>query len=324
MHLSMRSLAIVACGLCLVASLEVFAQAFPVKPIRVVVPAAPGGGQDLVIRMLSPGLIELLGQQILVDNRAGANGVVGAEFVARSAADGYTMMFTGPSTLAAALFAKNTTPYTIQDFLPICIAVEPVSVLVINAALPVNSVRELIEYSKRNPGKLSYGSSGITSSIQLMGELLKAYSGLDMTHVPYKGVGPAMADLAAGHIGVSFSSVATALPFARSGKMKILAVTLGNRYHLLPAVPTIAETVTEFRKPPTWYAFFGPAGIQRPVLARLHGALVKALNAPELRPRFDEEGLLVIANSPEEFATAFKLDMQVHMKAMAAAGLKPE
>ncbi|MSQ51461.1 MAG: tripartite tricarboxylate transporter substrate binding protein [Betaproteobacteria bacterium] len=301
----------------------ILAQPYPSKPVRVVVPASPGGGQDFLIRLISPGLNEALGQSIVVENRAGANGIVGAEHVARSGADGYTLMLTGPSTFAAAMVQKSV-PFTLQDFVPVTIAVEPVSVLVVNGALPVASLRELIEYSKRNPNKLHYGSSGIASSIHLMAEMLKSQSGLDMTHVPYKGVGPAMADLAAGHIGVSISSAATALPFARAGKLKILAVTLGARYRVLPDIATVAETVPAFRKPPTWFSFFAPAGIAPPVLARAHGALVRALTNPELRPKFDQEGLLVIANTPEEFATALKLDMETHFKAMAVAGIKPE
>jgi tripartite-type tricarboxylate transporter receptor subunit TctC len=301
----------------------VLAQAYPAKPVRVVVPASPGGGQDFLIRLISPGLNEALGQSIVVENRAGANGIVGAEHVSRSGADGYTLMLTGPSTFAAALVQKPV-PFTLAEFVPVMVAVEPVSVLVTNGALPVSTLRELIDYSKRNPGKLHYGSSGIASSIHLMAELLKSQSGLDMSHVPYKGVGPAMADLAAGHIGVSISSAATALPFARAGKLKILAVTLPNRYRVLPDVPTVAETVPSFRKPPTWFSFFAPAGVTPPVLARVHGALVKALNNPDLRPKFDQEGLLVIANTPEEFAAGLKLDMETHFKAMAIAGIKPE
>jgi tripartite-type tricarboxylate transporter receptor subunit TctC len=301
-----------------------FAQGFPSKPVRVVVPASPGGGQDLVIRLLAPGITELLGQQLVVENRAGANGIVGAEHVARSAADGYTFMFTGPSTLAIALFSKSLAPYAYGDFAPVTVAVEPVSVLVINAGVPAASLRELIDYSKRNPGKLSYGSSGIGSSTQLMAELLKALSGLDMTHVPYKGVGPAMADLAAGHIQASISSAASALPFQRAGKMRILAVTLGKRYQQLPEIPAVAETVPAYRKPPTWFSFFAPAGVPRPALLRVHGAIVKALNAPALRPKFDEEGLLVVGNSLEEFAEQLPQDMKTHLAAMNAAGLKPE
>ena len=299
------------------------AQTYPSKPVRVVVPAAPGGGQDFLIRLISPGLGEALGQPVVVENRAGANGIVGAEHVFRSGGDGYTLMLTGPSPFAAAMVQK-TPPYTLADFTPVMVAVEPVSVLVTNGALPVGTLRELIEYSKRNPGKLNYGSSGIASSIHLMAELLKSQSGLDMSHVPYKGVGPAMADLSAGHIGVSISSAATALPFARAGKLKILAVTLPNRYRVLPDVPTVAETVPAFRKPPTWFSFFAPSGVPPAALARAHGALVKALNNPELRPKFDQEGLLVIANSPEEFSAALKLDMETHFKAMAVAGIKPE
>jgi tripartite-type tricarboxylate transporter receptor subunit TctC len=301
----------------------VFAQAYPTKPVRIVVPAAPGGGQDLVIRLLQPGMTGDLGQQVVIENRAGANGIVGAEHVARSAPDGHTLMFTGPSTIAAPLVAKNI-PFAMQDFVPITVAVEPVSVLVVNAALPVSSVAELIDYSKKMAGKLSYGSSGLASSIHLMAEMLKGHSGLDMTHIPYKGVGPAMADLAAGHIGVSISSAASALPFQRSGKLRILAVTLGKRYHVMPSVPTIAETVPAFRKPPTWFSLFGPAAVPRPAVMRVHGAIVKALNLPEHKQRFDDEGLLVVGNSPDEFAASLKVDMQVHLQAMAAAGLKPE
>ena len=300
-----------------------FAQAYPAKPVRIVVPAAPGGGQDLVIRLVAPGMSADLGQSVVIENRSGANGIVGADHVAHSAADGYTLMFTGPSTLAAPMFTKGV-PYAAEDFAPVTLAVEPVSVLVVNGALPVNSLGELIEYSKRNPGKLSYGSSGIASSIHLMAELLKGQSGLDITHVPYKGVGPAMADLAAGHIMVSIASAASALPFARSGKMKILAVTLGKRYPVMPSVPTVAETVPAFRKPPTWFALFAPAAAPSAPIHRANTAIVKALAAPELKPRFDEEGLLVVGNTPEEFAAGLKTDMQVHRRAMEAAGLKPE
>ena len=301
------------------------AQAYPQKPVRIIVPTSPGPGPDQVARLLAPKMAGGLGQSVLVENRIGANGVIGSDVVARSAADGYTLLFTTPSTHITTVYLYKGLPYDpVKDFTPISIAVEPVTVMAVNVSVPANSVKEFIEYARRNPNKLAYGSSGVGSVFQMVGEMLKQATGIEMTHVPYKGVVLATGDLVGGQIAVAFIPMANALPQARGGKIRILAVLEGARFSGTPDIPTIGESIPGFEKPGSWFGYFGPAGLARPIVMRLHREIVSALNSPEVKPKLDEGAFAVIGNTPEEFAAMMKSGFEVYGKAIKAAGLKPE
>jgi tripartite-type tricarboxylate transporter receptor subunit TctC len=302
------------------------AQAYPAKPIRLSVPFVAGGiGVDYVARLLSPKIAEALGQPVVIENRPGANGMIGSEMVARAAPDGYTLLFTTPSTHITSVFLMKKLPFDpVKDFTPITATVEPATCIVVHTSVPARSVKELVEYAKRNPGKLSYGSPGIGSVYHLTAELFKQAADVDILHVPYKGAPQAVSDAAAGQIQVSFTTVANAMPHVRGGNLRILAVLEGSRYASLPDVPTVGETVPGFEKPASWFAFFGPAALPQPILGRLHGEIIKAMNAPDVKAKFDEAAFAVIGNTPAEFAAMLKRNFEVYGRAAKAAGVKPE
>jgi tripartite-type tricarboxylate transporter receptor subunit TctC len=305
-------------------SLTAAAQSFPSKPVRMVIPFPPGG-VDVTGRILASKLGELLGQPVVVDNRGGANGIIGSEIVARAAPDGYTILLTTPSTHITAVYLQKGVPYDpVRDFTPLCAVLEPVSLLVVHPSVPANTVQELVALAKKNPGKLTYSSSGIGSVFHLTGEALKEAAGVDMLHVPYKGTGPSLADVVAGRIDVTISAVTSTRPQIATGKLKVLAVAEPNRYPSMPNLPTISEAVPGFDKPSTWFGFFGPAGMPRPVVQRLNTDMVKAARAPELQDKLHESGFSVIAGSPEEFAAMLKKGLEVYGKLVKSVGLKPE
>ncbi|OGA28635.1 MAG: hypothetical protein A3I01_09565, partial [Betaproteobacteria bacterium RIFCSPLOWO2_02_FULL_65_24] len=285
----------------------------------------PPGGVDITGRLLANKMSELLGQPVVVDNRGGANGLIGSELVARSAPDGYTILLTTPSTHVTAVFLQKSIPYDpVKDFTPICAVLEPVSLLVVHPSLPVNSVQELIAHAKKNPGKLTYSSSGIGSVFHLTGEALKEAGNVDILHVPYKGTGPSLADVVAGRISMTFSALSTSRPLIVSGKVKALAVAEPRRYAGLPNIPTVAEGLPGFNKPSTWFGFFGPAGMPRPVVQRLNAEMVKTAHAPDLRDKLDQGGFSIIAGTPEDFAAILKQGLEVYGRLVKSVGLKPE
>jgi tripartite-type tricarboxylate transporter receptor subunit TctC len=300
------------------------AQSFPSKPIRLVIPFPPGG-VDITGRLLANKMSELLGQPVVVDNRGGANGLIGSDIVAHAPPDGYTILLTTPSTHVTAVYLQKSIPYDpVRDFTPLCAVLEPVSLLVVNPSVRANSVQELMALARKNPGKLTYSSSGIGSVFHLTGEALKEAANVDILHVPYKGTGPSLADVVAGRIDMTFSALSSARPVLAAHKVKALAVAEPRRYPGLPDLPTVAEGVPGFDKPSTWFGFFGPAGMQRTVVMRLNDAMVKTANAPDLRAKLDESGFSIIAGSPEEFAATLKKGLEVYGKLIRKIGLKPE
>jgi tripartite-type tricarboxylate transporter receptor subunit TctC len=303
------------------------AQTFPAKPVRIVVPFPPGG-VDVTLRMMQPLLQSDLGQSIVLENRPGANGYIGSEIVARSAPDGYTLLATSSGTMVSGPFITRETPFdAIRDFTPVTQFQRTVSALVVKTSLPVNTMADLILYAKKNPGKLSYGSSGIGSVQHLDAEIIKRAAGIDMVHVPYKGGGPQGQALVAGEIDVSFHPLQQMRPFITSGKARIVATYgPGKRFAGLPNVPDITETLPEVLTSPSWVGVFGPAGLSQPVLSRLNGAFVKALLSPEVKPRY-EENAVVVGNSPQEFAVAMRSDVEKTakmVKDLKAAGIQLE
>ena len=302
-----------------------FAQGFPAKPIRLIVAYPPGGNVDVVARLVSPGMSEGLGQPVVIEYRGGANGMIGTAEVARAAPDGHTITLGNVSTHVASKLLSKSVPYDAQrDFTPITMAVEPVTFLVVHPSVPATTVRELIEHARRNPGKLAYASNGIGSNLHLQGELFKVSAGVDLIHVPYKGVGPAVTDTMAGQVHMTFTSPSAAATHMRSGKLRLLATLEASRYPGLPDVPTIAETVPGFEKPAAWFGFFGPAGLPAAVLARLHRDAVRALTSRETRAKLEEGGFAIVANTPERFAVMHQRTLEVYARAIKAAGIQPE
>jgi len=301
------------------------AQTFPARPITLVVPFPPGPALDLVARLVGAKLADALGQPVVVENRTGANGTLGSNAVARSVPDGHTLLFTTASTHVTAVHLMKNLPYDpVKDFSPIAAAVEPATCLIINAALPVNSVVDLIAYAKARPGELGYGSSGVGSVFHLMGELFNQTAGVKINHVPYRGVAPALQDVVAGHIPMAFISISNALPVADSGAIKILAVLEPARFPRRPEIPSMSEQIPAFKKPSSWFGVFGPASLAEPIAMRLNGEIVKALNAPDVKAKLDENGMAVIGGTPEDFRALIAEGLARYGAIIKAAGIQPE
>jgi tripartite-type tricarboxylate transporter receptor subunit TctC len=299
------------------------AQTFPAKPVRVIVPFPPGGA-DITARLLAVKMQEDLGQPVLIDNRAGANGMIGTEAVARSAPDGYTLLFTASSTVVANGYLFKNVPYAPKDFTPISIVFDAPNVLLAHPSMPVGSLRELIDYARSNPGKLTYASSSIGSASHMEAEGFKSAAGLDIVHVPFKGFGPAVQEFLSGRISLLPIPYFVVKAQIAAGKVKPLAVADSKRYAPLPQIPALTEAAPAFQRAPAWVGVLGPAGMARPVVARLHDSLVKAINAPDMRSRFEDDGQLVIANSPEQFADIIRGDIDYVSKMVKALNIQPE
>jgi tripartite-type tricarboxylate transporter receptor subunit TctC len=306
--------------------IAVCAQAFPAKPIRVIVPFPPGG-VDVTMRLLQNGMQAELGQPLVLENRAGANGYIGSEIVAHAPPDGYTLLATSIALAAGPQVVKA--PFDpVKDFTAITQIFGAVGLIIVKPSLPINSTKELIDYAKRNPGKLSYASTGIGSAQHIDMETLKLLAGIDVLHVPYKGGGPQTQAIISGEVDMTLIPLQTIRPHLGTDKVKVIAVYDGRRYPGLPNIPDVTETLPEFSqyKAAAWIGIFGPAGLPRPVLNRLNAAAAKAINSPEVRGRLAQDSV-PSANSPEEFAevvrtTVEKIGRQV--KALTAVGVKLE
>jgi tripartite-type tricarboxylate transporter receptor subunit TctC len=309
----------------LLAPLFTWAQAYPAKPVRLIVPYPPGGSTDLLGRTVAAKMTESWGQQVIVDNRAGANGMVGSDLVAKAAPDGYTFVLGTGASHGLGLFLSKAVPYDpVKDFTPLCAAVEVPITLAVHPSLPVTNVRELVDYAKKNPGKLSFGSSGTGSPHHLSGELLKSVAGLDMVHVAYKGAGPSMADLLGGQIPMVFTTLSTAIPPHKAGKIRILAVVEAKRQPSMPEIPTVGESVPGYVMPASWLGFFGPAGLPEAITRRLNAEIMKAIQSPEVKSRLEGAGMPVTGTSPEVFAKMVRDDIETFRRITQSAGIKPE
>jgi tripartite-type tricarboxylate transporter receptor subunit TctC len=312
--------------LTLVAS-AALAQSYPAKPIRMVVPWPPGGTNDILGRALAEPLGRNLGQQVIVDNRGGSNGVIGAEAVARAPGDGYTIMFHSiTSHVTNPAVYKKLGYDTINDFTPVTqIAWVPL-LIVAHPSFPAKSVRELIAIAKAQPGQVNYASFGQGSMSHLAGELLKTMAKIDIVHIPYKGGGPALIDALAGHVPLYFSSIAPSLPSVKAGRLRALAVTGSERSKQLPDLPTVAETPgLKGYEATVMYAVWASAKTPADIVSRIHGATVKVLQTPQFRERLDFEGASEpIGNSPEQMAATIRADMAKLAKLVEVSGLKPQ
>jgi len=322
-----RAITAILCGLSFFAAcVPASAQTWPTaKPITIVVPVPPGPTVDMIARLVAGKLGEALGQTVIVDNRSGANGTIGSALVAHAAPDGYTLLAATPASHVTAVHLMKDLPFDpVKDFTPIMAAVEPVTALVVNAELPVNSVPELIAYAKANPGKLSYGSSGTGSVFHLTGELFNRTAGVNITHVPYRGVSQPMQDVAAGHIQLLHISLSSARGALASGKAKVLAILEPKRYAKLPNIPSVSEILPAFRKPSTWFGFFGPAHMPPEIVKRLNAEMVKAITEPAVRAKLEAQDLTIIADTPEQFAALQKEGIEQFGEIIKAAGIKPQ
>jgi tripartite-type tricarboxylate transporter receptor subunit TctC len=302
------------------------AQSWPAaKPITMIVPFPPGPALDLVARLVGNKLGDALGQAIVIENRSGANGTIGSSLVARATPDGYTLLAATAGTHVTAVHLMKNLPYDpLKDFAPIAAAVEPVTCVAVNSALPVNSVEELIAYAKSRPDELSYGTSGVGSVFQMMGELFNQTAGVRIKHVPYRGVAPAMQDVISGHIPMVFISVSAAVPAVQAGRVKILAVLEPTRYAKLPDIRSMSEIIPAFRKPSSWFGFLGPAGLPPVIVTRLNAEMVKALNAPDMLGKLEENGMTVIGGTPNDFAALMQDGIARYGAIIKAAGIQAE
>jgi tripartite-type tricarboxylate transporter receptor subunit TctC len=287
-----------------------------------VAPSSAGGPVDLIARPVSQGLTDALGQQVVVDNRAGAAGLIGAETVATATPDGYTLLFgfSGPLVIVPHLGGKM--PYnTLRDFAPVSLAAQAPYILLVHPSIPVSSVKELIAFAKANPGKLNFASGGNGTGLHLAGELLKLSAGIDLVHVPYKGAGPGQTALLAHEVDMMFNGLPPALPHIKSGKLKALAVGGAKRSPLLPDMPTVAESGLDFNTT-GWYGILAPRATPRPLIAKLHAATVKALAVPSLKENLAKQGVEVVGSTPEEFGSLINAEWTKWQKVIKAAGLK--
>ncbi|MET0658360.1 MAG: tripartite tricarboxylate transporter substrate binding protein [Steroidobacteraceae bacterium] len=295
---------------------------YPTKPVRFVVPYAAGGNADVVSRILAARISPSLGQQIIVDNRAGAGGNIGAEFAARAPADGYTIVLgTNTHAINMSLYAKPGYDL-VKGFAPVSLVSSAPLVLMVHPSVPAKNVRELIALAKASPGKLNYGTGGSGSSAHIATELLKTQSGIDLVHVPYKGVAQATTDLIAGQVHVMFNATSTALDHMRSKRVRGIAISSAKRSPLAPDLPTVAESGVPGYEALIWQGVLAPAATPKTIVDRLHGEIVKALASPELQKQFNAAGVIPISSTPGEFHAYLKSEAAKWAGVVKASGAK--
>jgi len=300
-------------------------QNYPTRPVRFVVPFAPGGSTDTLARTIGVKLADALGQQVVVDNRTGANGDIGMEIVARSRPDGYTIVLGYIANLAIApsLYAKM--PYDpVKDFAPVTQPASSPNVLTAHPSVQAKTLQELIALAKAKPGQISFASTGVASVGHLTGELINNLAGIRMTHVPYKGSGQAVTDILGGHVQVMFSGFSSTLHHIRAGKLRALAVTGPKRSPALAEVPTISEQGFPGVEATAWYGILAPAGTPKPVVAQLHGDLVRVLKQPDVVQKLDGLGFEIVASTPEQFGAYIRTEIRKWEKVVRASGAKPD
>ncbi|MBI4191893.1 MAG: tripartite tricarboxylate transporter substrate binding protein [Betaproteobacteria bacterium] len=303
-------------------SASVLAQQYPSKPIRFITPFAPGGGTDIVARIIGKRLAEAWGQQVVIENRPGAQGGVGTQFAARAAPDGYTIVLGEAGTLCINAHLYGNVGYdALKDFAPIALMTQQSYLIVVHPSVPARSVKELIVLAKANPDKFNFGGGGAPT--QIIGELFKLTAGISMTHIPYKGQAPAMIDLLGGHLDLMFSSPSITLPFARSGRIRALAVTGPKRSALLPLVPTVAESGFPGFAFNGWFGLLAPAGAPTEIVARLNAEVVRILTLPDVKESIEANGVDPVGNNtPEEFAAYINAECIKWGKAVKVSGVK--
>ncbi len=299
------------------------AQAYPNHSIRLVVPFAAGGTTDILARAVAQKLTETMGQPVVVDNRAGAGGNIGADIVAKSPPDGYTLLMgtVGTHAINPSLYSKM--PYDhVKDFAPVILVAGVPNVLEVNPSVPVNTVADLIKLAKEKPGQINFASSGNGTSIHLSGELFKTMAGVDMTHIPYKGSAPALADLVGGQVQIMFDNLPSSLPQIKAGKLRAVAVTSLKRAPALPDVPTISESGLPGFEASSWFGVLAPAGTPAPIVAKLNGEINKWIQTPEAREKLLSQGAEAAGGTPEQFVAHIKSETDKWAKVVKASGAK--
>lgn len=316
--------------LCLLAALTLaatpsLAQPYPAKPVRIVVPFPAGGNADIFARAFAQKLGDAWKQTPIVDNRAGAAGIIGTQFVAKSPGDGYTLLFgtTGTHTTNPAVYAKL--PYDpVKDFAPVSNFADSPFLLVVHPSVPANTLQGLIALARARPGQLDYASFGAGSSAHLAGEMLRTMAGINIVHVAYKGGPPAVNDLVGGHVALMFNSMPAVLPLVKSARLRALAVAAAKRAPTLPELPTFGEAGLAGFEAGSWYGVLAPAGTPRDVVTRLHGETVRMLGLPDVRQKLASEGAEAIGNTPEEFAAQIQRDIARWAKVAREAKITPQ
>ena len=310
--------------LCFCLSPLIFAQSYPSKPIRMIVAYPPGGGTDIVGRMIAQKMAENFGQTVVIDNRGGAAGSIGSEIAAHAVPDGYTILMgnVAPNAINVSLYAKlGYDP--VKDFEPVSLVASTPNILVVQPSLAVKTVNDLVALAKAKPGTLNYPSAGLGSSSHLAGELLDSIAGVKMVHIPYKGGGPALTDLLGGQVQLMFATMPAAMPHVRSGKLRAVAVTSARRSQAMPELPTIGETLKGYEAS-TWYGVLAPARTPKPIVNTLHGEIVKILGVAETRDKLLLQGFEPVGGTPAEFEAYIKSEIAKWGKVIKAAGIKSE
>jgi tripartite-type tricarboxylate transporter receptor subunit TctC len=303
---------------------QAFAQGYPNRALRIVVPSSSGSGADYSARLISQPLSDRLGQQVVVENRAGAATMIGTEVVAKSPPDGYTLLL-GVGTLATAPAMYKKVPYdALRDLAPVTQLASVANVLVVHPSLPAKSVKDLVALAKARPGEIAFASSGTGTLPHLSMELFLVMTGTRMLHVPYKGPGPGLFDLLSGRVSSMTTSTTAAFPHIRSGRLRVLGVTTARRVAVMPDVPTIAEAGVPGYESVQWWGLLVPAGTPGDILARLHKEIVSVMSTTDIRERFEKEGMAVIAGSPQEFGTYIRAETEKWAGIVKRAGIQPE
>ena len=297
-------------------------QPYPNKPIRLIVASSPGGPNDLAARIVAVPWGDLLGRPIVLDNRAGAAGIIGTELVARAAPDGYTLLVGFPGPLITAPLLNQSAPYnTLTDFAPVSLAVSAPFVLLVHPSVPAKSVKELVALARARPGKINYASGGLGIGSHMAMELLNHITATRMVHVPYKGAGPGLTALMAAEVDVMFAGLSSALPHIKAEKVRALAVGGEKRFPLLPQLPTVSESGYRFNAS-SWYGILAPRNTPREVVGRLHATLAQTLETPQMKARLTDMAFEVIGSTPDEFTQLIREEMATWSKVISAAGLK--
>ena len=299
-------------------------QSYPVKTVRIVVPFAPAGSTDITARIIAQKLSDAWRQQVIVDNRAGAGGNIGAELVAKAAPDGYSLLLATTGVMAINHRLYRTLPYdAIRDFAPVTQIGGLPLILIVHPSLPARSVKELIAIAKAKPGQLSYASSGVGGATHMTAEVFRMLAGVDIVHIPYKGSGQAMVDLIGGQVGMAFDQITSSLPHVESGKLRALAVTSARRFASVPNLPTMAEAGVPGYEAVSWNGIAAPAGTPKDIVVRIQGEIARVLQLPDIKERFFKDGIEPVGSTPEQFAAHIRSERAKWEKVVERAGIKP-
>jgi tripartite-type tricarboxylate transporter receptor subunit TctC len=298
------------------------AQTYPAKPIRFIVPFTPGGGNDTIARLIGAKLTAATGQQVIIDNRPGAGGAIGAEAAAKSPADGYTIFLAGVATHGINPNLRKKLPYDpIKDFDAVSLIASAPLLVVVHPSLPVKSVKQLVALAKAQPGKINYASNGAGGSSHMAVELFKMMTGTDLVHIPYKGLSPALTELLSGEVQVMFSSAVAMLPQVKAGKLRAIAMTGGKRSPAIPDIPTVAEAGVPGYETGSWYGIVVPAGTPKPAIDRLSKEVIAIVHAPDISKRLTDEAIIPVGSTPEEFAAHIRKELARWAKVIKQSGI---